>query len=109
MRLTEIIAALCVMAAAFPPLASGLRPLYAAYSEIVVMQRDLDANRFVSASFTALEDEQELADWMALVEQLTNTVPSVRKIAQNSNAELFRAEWTFGGQNHFVNAVFNRR
>jgi hypothetical protein len=109
MRLTEIIAALCVMAAAFPPLASGLRPLHAAYSEVVVLQRNLDANKFVTASFAALEGEQDTPEWTLLVKQLTGIAPNVRKIAQNGKAELFRAEWTFGGQSHCVDTIFERR
>jgi hypothetical protein len=106
MRLIEIIAALCVMAMVFPPLASGLRPLYAAYSEVTVQQRNLDANRFVSESFQALQSKQEIEGWALLAEQLTGTVPSVRKIAQNSDSELFRAEWTCGEQSRFVDVIF---
>jgi hypothetical protein len=106
MRLIEIIAALCVMAMVFLPLASGLRPLYAAYSEVTVQQRNLDVNRFVSASFQALENKQEIEGWALLTEQMTGTAPTVRKIAQNSDSELFRAEWTFAGQSYYVDAIF---
>jgi hypothetical protein len=109
MRLTEIIAALCVMAASFPPIASGLRPLYAAYSEVVVQQRNLDANKFVSASFAALDGEQEIAEWVALMEQFNGISPAVKKIEQSGNAVLFRAEWESGGQSHCVDTIFYRR
>jgi hypothetical protein len=109
MRLIEIIAALCVMAAAFPPLASGLRPLYATYSDVTVQQRDLDAARFVSASFAAQKSEQEIETWALLVEQMTGTAPAVWKIAESSDAELYRAEWTFGGQSRWMDIIFYRR
>ena len=109
MRLTEIIAALCVMAASFPPLASGLKPLYRAYSGVTVMQRNLDRNKFVSASFMTLEKESEIDEWIRLTEQLTATVPEVRKIARNNDTELFRAQLESGGQSHCVDTIFNRR
>jgi hypothetical protein len=113
MRLIELMVALCVMAAAFPPLVSGLQPLTKLYRKTVALQRDLDANRFISSGFIALTETarsdtaEAVARWESLAETLTGAEDvEVQKVKTADDTEVYRAAWTCGGQSRFVDAIF---
>jgi hypothetical protein len=134
MRLTEIIAALVIIALFSPVFAGAIKPMVKLYTETAMLTRELNDNRFISESFYALAQRRKnehtggifsgvpdglpfagsanffSADfelWRTLVNSVTGCAVTVEKIGGNKNAAVYRAAWISNGRPLHVDAVFD--